>query len=92
MSLVIIGFTRTDIPIVQQPLMSKGGVHIGNDVWLGANVIVNDGVTIGTGAIIGAGAVVTKEIPPSAIAMGVPAQVRGWRQEPQSTLIGYSAQ
>ena len=83
------GFTRTDIPIVQQPLMSKGGVHIGDDVWLGANAIVNDGVTIGTGAIVGAGAVVTKEIPPYAIAMGVPAQVRGWRK-PQAAELSMS--
>lgn len=74
-------FARTDIPIVKQPLNPKGGVHIGDDVWLGANVIVNDGVTIGDGAVIGAGAVVTKDIPPYAIAMGVPAQVRGWRGE-----------
>ncbi|NEP54224.1 MAG: N-acetyltransferase, partial [Moorea sp. SIO3C2] len=42
--------------------------------------IVLDGVTIGTGAIVGAGAVVTKDIPPYAIAMGVPAQVRSWRK------------
>lgn len=75
------GFDRTDIPIVQQPLQIKGGVHIEDDVWLGAHVIVNDGVTIGRGAIVGAGAVVTKDIPPYAIAMGIPAQVRGWRTE-----------
>lgn len=73
-------FDRTDIPIVKQPLASKGGVCIGDDVWLGAHVIVNDGVTIGTGAVVGAGAVVTKDIPPYAIAMGVPAQVHGWRK------------
>ncbi|NEO13448.1 MULTISPECIES: acyltransferase [unclassified Moorena] len=73
-------FDRTDIPIVQQPLATKGGVHIGDDVWLGAHVIVLDGVTIGTGAIVGAGAVVTKDIPAYAIAMGVPAQVRSWRK------------
>ena len=74
-------FERTDIPIVQQPLATKGGVHIGNDVWLGAHVIVLDGVTIDTGAIVGAGAVVTKDIPPYAIATGVPAQVRGSRKK-----------
>ncbi|MBE9126146.1 acyltransferase [Coleofasciculus sp. LEGE 07092] len=73
-------FSRTDIPIVKQPLASKGGVRIGDDVWLGAHVIVKDGVTIGTGAVVGAGAVVTKDIPPYAIAMGVPARVCGWRK------------
>jgi acetyltransferase-like isoleucine patch superfamily enzyme len=72
-------FDRVDIPIVEQPLGTKGGVYIGDDVWLGAHVVVIDGVKIGQGAVIGAGAVVTKDIPPYAIAMGVPAQVRGSR-------------
>lgn len=76
------GFDRTDIPIMKQAIRSKGGVTIGDDVWLGVRVIVNDGVTIGTGAVVGAGAVVTKDVPPYAIAMGVPAQVKGWRSLP----------
>ncbi|MBT0587537.1 sugar O-acetyltransferase [Alteromonas oceanisediminis] len=37
-------------------------VMVGNDVWLGANVIVLPGVTIGDGAIIGAGVTVTRDI------------------------------
>ena len=49
-------------------------VFIGNDVFIGANVTILDGVTIGDGAVIGAGAVVTKDIPPYAIAVGVPAK------------------
>lgn len=35
-------------------------IHIGEDCWLGGNVIVLAGVTIGKGATIGAGSVVTK--------------------------------
>ena len=38
-----------------------------------------DGVVIGDGAVIGAGAVVTKDIPPYAIAVGVPAEVKKYR-------------
>lgn len=52
---------------------------IGNDVFIGANVTVLDGVTIGNGAVIGAGAVVAKDIPPYAIAIGVPASVIKYR-------------
>lgn len=48
---------------------------IGNDVWLGANVVVLRGVTIGDGCIIAANAVVTKDIPPYSIAGGIPAKV-----------------
>jgi acetyltransferase-like isoleucine patch superfamily enzyme len=51
-----------------------------DDVWLGVNVAVMDGVTIGQGAIVGAGAVVTKDIPPYAIAGGVPARLIGVRK------------
>ena len=54
-------------------------VIIGNDVFIGANVTVLDGVTIGDGAIIGAGAVVSKDIPPYAIAVGCPIQIKKYR-------------
>lgn len=54
---------------------NKRPVHIGNDVWIGLNVAIMDGVSIGDGA----GAVVTKDIPPYAIAVGVPARVIKYR-------------
>lgn len=54
-------------------------IQIGNDVFIGANVTILDGVTIGDGAIIGAGAVVSKDIPPFAIAVGCPIQIKRYR-------------
>lgn len=50
-------------------------VSIGNDCWLGANVVVCPGVTIGDGCVIGAGAVVTKDVPPNSFAAGNPCRV-----------------
>jgi len=73
------GFADTSRPMREQPLTSQGDIVIEDDVWLGLNVCVVDGVTIGKGAIVGAGAVVTKDIPPYAIAGGVPARVIRFR-------------
>lgn len=67
--------TAPDIPMIDQPLKTKGGIDIGDDVWIGYGVIVLDGVKIGKGAVIGAGSVVTRDIPKGAIAVGVPARV-----------------
>ena len=50
-------------------------VVIGDHVWIGHRATILKGVTIGDGAIIAAGAVVTKDVPPNAIAGGVPAKV-----------------
>jgi acetyltransferase-like isoleucine patch superfamily enzyme len=69
-----------DMRMDQQPALAKP-VTIGNDVWLGANVTVVAGVTIGDGAVIGANAVVTNDIPPMAIAAGVPARVVRYRTD-----------
>lgn len=57
-------------------------VSIGNDVWIGANVVIMDGLKIGDGAVIGANAVVTRDVPPYAIVGGVPAKIIRYRFEP----------
>lgn len=66
---------RTDIPMMEQGIFSKGPVVIEEDVWLGAGVTVLDGVKIGRGSIVGAGALVTKDLPAYSVAVGVPAKV-----------------
>ena len=51
-------------------------VHIGDGVWLGANVIVLPGVTIGENTTIGAGSIVTRDIPANVVAYGNPCRVQ----------------
>lgn len=50
-------------------------VTIGNDVWIGGNVVINPGVMIGNNVVIGSGSVVTKDIPSGVIAAGNPCRV-----------------
>ncbi|WP_187288571.1 acyltransferase [Desulfarculus baarsii] len=71
---------RLDAPMSMQGVRRTGGVVIEDDVWLGANVTVLDGVRMGKGAVGAAGAVLTKDAPPLAICMGVPARVAAFRQ------------
>lgn len=50
-------------------------IKVGNNVWLGANVIVLPGVVIGDNCTIGAGSVVVKDIPANSVAVGNPCRV-----------------
>jgi len=68
-------FDRKDIPIWKQPSISKGGITIEDDVWIGASSTILDGVKIGTGAVIGAATLVHKRIKPYTVSLGVPAQL-----------------
>ncbi|WP_273320669.1 sugar O-acetyltransferase [Vallitalea guaymasensis] len=51
------------------------GVTIGDNVWIGGNVVINPGVNIGNNVVIGSGSVVTKDIPDNMIAVGNPCKV-----------------
>jgi acetyltransferase-like isoleucine patch superfamily enzyme len=68
-------FDDPDKPITWQGFESKGPTRIGDNCWLGANVVVTSGVTIGERCVIGANSVVTRDIEPFSIAAGAPAKV-----------------
>lgn len=63
-----------DKPIRHQGV-SRKGIKIGRNCWIGSKVTVLDGVEIGEGCIVAAGAVVTQSFPPNAVIGGVPAKI-----------------
>ena len=48
---------------------------MGNDVWIGSEVMIMPGVKIGDGAVIGSRALVTKDVEPYSIVGGNPAKL-----------------
>ena len=70
-------FDDPERPVPWQGFTSKGPTILGDNVWLGANVVVTSGVTIGRRSVIGANSVVTTDIPEYSIAVGSPARVVG---------------
>jgi serine O-acetyltransferase len=62
----------------------RGYPRVGNDVTIGAGARILGPVTIGDGASIGANAVVLCDVPPGAVAVGVPAVVRSRAARPNS--------
>ncbi|WP_442501102.1 acyltransferase [Marinivivus vitaminiproducens] len=63
--------------------VTRAGIEIGDDVWIGANAVVTDGIRIGKHCIIAAGAVVTKDVPDYALVGGNPARVIRDRRKPR---------
>ena len=61
-------------PIIDQPVVFKRAVSIGDGCWIGENACII-GASIGRNSTIGANAVVTKDIPEYSVAVGVPAKV-----------------
>lgn len=50
-------------------------IKIGDDVYIGNNVLLLPGVKIGSNVVIGAGAIVSRDIPDNSVAVGIPAKV-----------------
>jgi len=64
-------------------VQNRGNVVIGNDVWIGDNVVIMAGVTVGDGAVLGCNAIVTKDVEPYSIVAGNPAKFIRYRFSPE---------
>lgn len=67
-------FDDRQLPIRDQGV-SRKGITIGDNCWLGAGCVILAGTTIGAGAVVAAGAVVSKDVPSDTVVGGVPARV-----------------
>ncbi len=65
--------------IEPQGLVDLRRITIGNDVWLGSNVLITNNSNIGNGVIAGAGTIITKDVPDYAIVVGSPARIIRYR-------------
>ena len=83
-SVTILGGTRNymlrSVPIIEQG-STNDGLHIGDDVLIGANSVILPGCHLGRGSVVGAGSVVTREVPAFAIVAGAPARIVGERKD-----------
>lgn len=61
----------------------RGGITIGDDVWIGAHAVITAGVRTGSHSVLAAGAVVTRDLPEFTTAAGGPAEVIGDRRTQQ---------
>lgn len=69
------GYEDINTPIAKQPLISKGGVVIEDQCWLGFGCEILSGVHIGKHSIVAARSVVTKDVPAYSIVAGNPARI-----------------
>lgn len=60
---------------IMRPVVSKGPVVIGNNVWIGDKATILPGVNIGDGVVVAANSVVTKDIPSYSVVGGNPAKI-----------------
>lgn len=69
------GFKNPRLPVMQQPLESRGDVVIKTGAFIGVNAVILPGVHIGKNAIVGASSVVTKSVPDYTVVTGIPAKI-----------------
>jgi acetyltransferase-like isoleucine patch superfamily enzyme len=69
----------SDEVMIRHQGVSRKGIKIGKNCWIGSKVTVLDGVVVGDNCVIAAGAVLTKSFPDNAVIGGVPARIIKYR-------------
>jgi acetyltransferase-like isoleucine patch superfamily enzyme len=74
-------YASRHLPIAEQGFRSsKGGIHVGDDVWISAGCIILDGAVIGNGCVIAAGSIVRGALEPYKVYGGNPLSAIGERR------------
>ena len=71
---VVLATLNHDLNPEKRQQLHPGPIHIGKNVWIGANSVICAGVTIGDNAVVAAGAVVVRDVEPNSVVGGVPAK------------------
>lgn len=67
-------FARTDVPIMDQGIIFRGRVAIGEGTWIGEGASILS-CSIGRNCVIGANAVVVHDVPDYCVVAGIPARI-----------------
>ena len=71
---VVLATLNHDLAPEKRQSLHPAPIHIGKNVWIGANAVICAGVTIGDNAVVAAGAVVVRDVPADTVVGGVPAK------------------
>ena len=70
---VVLATLNHDLAPEKRQQLHPAPIHIGKNVWIGANAVICPGVTIGDNAVVAGGAVVIENVPADTVVGGVPA-------------------